>query len=375
MAIPVSFWGLAIVGFWFWRLVKGSPHWRGQAVAGYVLFAAMALFSSSLAPTPDATASPTAVPTPIRDPERRTAEANPPVPIAGLRQLSDHDATVVAWSPDGNTLVTGSVDKTVSFWQADSGQLVATLHLSDVAYAAAWSPNGRTLAIGSQNGDIELWDTRSHKLRMQIQKPDYSLNTSLVWSRDGNTLAGASSSGTIRLWRASTGRLLSEVTDAGQITSLAWSPDGKMLASGSLNRGLSIWTFSNGKLTSAGSDGIGTYSDWWVAWRPDGKMLAISGTGPGIKLVKIGEQGAVWRYETMGGHSSARGPIAWSPDSKQLANATDDNKVILWDVGSKLPVRVLNNSADRVEAIAWSPEGKTLAIANNNNVLLWQVDR
>src|SRR5262249_59766232 len=115
--------------------------------------------------------------------------------------------------------------------------------------------------------------------------------------------------------------------------------------------------------------------DSWVAWSPDGKMLAISGMSQGIKLVKIGDKGEVWRYRTMGANASAKGPIAWSPNGKLLANGSNDSKVILWDVGREMPVRVLTNYTERVEAIAWSPDGKTLAIANSNRVLLWQVDR
>jgi Tol biopolymer transport system component len=372
MAIPVTFWGLAIVGFWFTRLLKNSK-WLAQALVGYAIFALVALLSSSiLSRAPEATASP--VPT--------TAHAKPAVPadlkhmnIPGLRQLSDQDGTAVAWSPDGKTLATGSFKKTVDFWQVDSGRLVATLHLADVVYALAWSPNGRTLAAGSQNGDVELWDTRSHKLRMRIQESDNGVIESLVWSHDGSTLMAASSNGTIRLWRASSGRRLSEVNDGGQLTSLTRSPDGSMLASGSLDRGLTIWAFRNDKLTLTASDGTAVYSDWWAAWSPDGKIVAVSGTGPGIALVKVREKGTLWPYEIMGANSSAKGPIAWSPDSKRLANASNDNKVILWDVESKLPLRVLGNYTDRVESIAWSPDGQTLAIANNDKVLLWQVNR
>jgi Tol biopolymer transport system component len=368
-AIPVSFWGLAIVGFWFWRLVKGSLQWRGQAVAGYVLFAAMALFSSSLGPTPGATASPTAV----REPERTTAAANPPVPVTGLRELS-HATSVsaVAWSPDGKTLATASLDWTAGLWDRSTGRRLGTLEEDNGLYAVAWSPDGKTLATGCFNGSVKLWNPRSRELRTQLKQSGTSPITALAWSRDGKTLATGSWDGTIRLWRTSNWRLRTQVTGDSELTSLAWSSDGAMLSEGSVQTMLNVWVVRGGHLTLLDRFTIGSGS--WVAWSPTGHALAISGFSQGIKLLEFVNEKTSLPYRTIGSTSSAKGPIAWSPDGKMLANGSDDSKVILWDVARQVPLRVLTSYTDRVEAIAWNPDGKTLAIANGNKVLLWQVE-
>jgi WD40 repeat protein len=60
---------------------------------------------------------------------------------------------------------------------------------------------------------------------------------------------------------------------------------------------------------------------------------------------------------------------------RRLANGSNDNKVIVWNMENELPLRVLNDYTERVEAIAWRPDGKTLAIASGNRVLLWQVSQ
>ncbi len=67
--------------------------------------------------------------------------------------------TSVAISPDGKTLVSGSVDKTIKIWNLDTGTLQKTLtgH-TEVFMSVAISPDGKTLVSGSSDATIKIWN-------------------------------------------------------------------------------------------------------------------------------------------------------------------------------------------------------------------------
>ena len=118
----------------------------------------------------------------------------------------------VSFSPDGNTLASGSWDKTVRLWDATTGSPLRTLtgHTSRV-YSVSFSPDGNTLASGS-------WDTpcvcgmRPPAVRCARSQGIRIGSTSVSFSPDGNTLASGSWDKTVRLWDATTGSPLRTLT-------------------------------------------------------------------------------------------------------------------------------------------------------------------
>ena len=77
-----------------------------------------------------------------------------------LKTLKGHSYGVlsVAYSPDGTKIVSGSGDKTIKIWDANTGECLQTLvgHIEPV-WSVAFSPDGTKIISGSLDHTIKIW--------------------------------------------------------------------------------------------------------------------------------------------------------------------------------------------------------------------------
>ena len=99
-----------------------------------------------------------------------------------------------------------------------------------------------------------------------------------------------------------------------------------------------------------------------MAWSPDGKRLA---TASDDQTAKVWDAASGQELLTLSGHSGGVYSVAWSPDGKRLATASDDQTAKVWDAASGQEVLTLKATAAYVNSVAWSPDGKRLATASD----------
>jgi len=69
----------------------------------------------------------------------------------------------VACSPDGRHITSGSYDKTIRIWDAETGSPVGEplVGHNDNVLSVAYSPDGRHILSGSSDKTIRIWDAET----------------------------------------------------------------------------------------------------------------------------------------------------------------------------------------------------------------------
>ena len=74
-------------------------------------------------------------------------------------------------------------------------------------------------------------------------------------------------------------------------------------------------------------------------------------------------------------HTSAVFKVAYSPDGKQIASASEDNTARIWDANDGHTLHILTGHTDWVRSLAYSPDGKFLATASaDHTIRIWNTE-
>ncbi|WP_413174371.1 protein kinase domain-containing protein [Anabaena azotica] len=296
--------------------------------------------------------------------------AKSPRSISLEKTLSGHSQSVisVAYSPNGQTLASGSADDTIKLWDVTTGNLLQTL--SGHSYRVAFSPDGQTLAsINREITDetIKLWDVRTGNLLQTLSGHSYGVS-SVAFSPDGQTLASGSRDKTIKLWDVRTGNILQTLSGHSYwVNSVAFSPDGQTLASsGSTDNTIKLWNVRTGNLLQTL-----TARSSMVAFSPDGQTLA---SGNEYNIIKLWNVTTGKLLQTITGHSDGVFSVAFSPDGQTLASGSRDKTIKLWDVRTGKLLQTITGHSDWVFSLAFSPDGQTLASGGRDKTIkIWRL--
>jgi WD40 repeat protein/DNA-binding SARP family transcriptional activator len=325
-------------------------------------------------------------------------------PIAGIVKILDLGTGQVRelrpvtgpWStsfdPSGARIAVSSVfDPLAVVLDTGSGEPLLTLRGHDSRLLdVAWSPDGTSIATASLDGTARVFDGGTGAHRVVLHGHGGGL-FGLDWSPDGSRLVTASGDGTANVWQVTEGRARQMITLTAQdmrkgVTGVAFSSDGTRVMTGDLaSAATTIWDVS-------------LYGDAEVANLP-----AVSASAAAVafasddRLVATGAHGSVtlWdahdftRVRTLGGPPGSPPPAALgsspfppvtslgeafsidvSRDGRLVAVARFDGTLRVWDVetgedaftvraGPTFPRQLWMD-------VTWNHAGDLLAIATND---------
>jgi WD40 repeat protein len=205
-----------------------------------------------------------------------------------LHYLYNHRGRVnaLAVSPDGQTFVSGSMDKTIKIWRLQDGQLIRTLngHQSFVN-SVAISPDGQKIVSGSSDNTIKIWRLSDgqllNNLILDTQKSLLNRNrvNSVAISPDGQKIVSGGDD--VKVWKLQDGKLLYDLGEKN-VNSVAISPDGQTFVTGDLDNNIRVWRLQDGKLLSTFSGHQSSVNS--VAISPDGHTLISGSRDRNIKV-------------------------------------------------------------------------------------------
>jgi len=246
--------------------------------------------------------------------------------------LTGHRSSMnaVAFSPDGQHIVTSAVDHTLRTWDAKTGALINVMDLTGYIVHIAFYLDDRHIMTLGEN-DIHFWDMNTQS---QIQQ-------------------GIS-------------------REIGSVDSAAISPTGDQIAAfEDCSKSVQIWTFDpladhlarahNFDLTSA-------------SYSPDGKQIVTACTDNSV---------CIWDAETYSqvqspliGHSGPVNSASFSPDGRLIVTASKDETVRVWNAqtGAQIGEPLTGHTAPVVSAL-FSPGGTCLLSTDKFHIRVWSAGR
>ena len=258
---------------------------------------------------------------------------------ATIRVFEGHSATVwsVAFSPDGNQIISGDEEGILILWDVASGNEIRRFegHPHGIR-SASFSPDGSQILVGSGGiivgagpGELFLWDVASGNEIRRFEGHPYGTH-SVAFSSDGRQILSGGFDGTAILWDISSGEEIRRYGGATlPLTKVAFSPDDDQIVFGLQYDSLTLWDVASGNEIRRFEGNL-----TWVrsiTFSPDGSQVLV-GSEDGIILWDVASGDEIHRFE---GHSDAVGSVAFSPNGKRFVSGSLDSNLILWDVKAK----------------------------------------
>ena len=277
----------------------------------------------------------------------------------------------VAFSPDGQHILTGSKDQTARLWDAETGYELCKYigHTAEIN-SVAFSSGGKFIVTASDDQTARVWNVADQR---EIFAPLKHTNgiTGVAFSPDGLRIATTSHDGTAKVWNAQNGQeLLTFRGHMSSVTAVSFSPNGERIVTGSKDRTARIWDAATAReiLKITGNRGQVLSVDF----SPDGRRV-LTGS--------VDRFGRVW--DAVSGELllelPTHGPVGgldFSPDGQRIITGSWDSTASIWDAVNGKKLLTIRADSKTVMSVAFSPDGKRIVTGGGGEIAqVWKISR
>ena len=267
-----------------------------------------------------------------------------------LMVLAGHTDSVlaVAFSANGKLLVSGSADKTVRLWEAETGKLrrAREEHTAPVNIVAFSLEGEKFWSASSQNNMLRSWYSRDGGRWSAKTSVSDDIVITTAFSQYGEIFAEA-----VELPMAVKDKFKFAVFSSEidpykdfepiltkhkeKIVALTISPSNEFIATGSSDWTIEVWKITDTKLRMDLGDPL------WI----------------------------------LKGHAGTVTSVAFSPSSKMLASGGADQRVRLWDLATGKLLHTFSNHTSKISALAFTRDDVLVSGSSDGTVFIWNLDK
>lgn len=297
-----------------------------------------------------------------------------------LNYMGGHSGAInaVAWSPDGEYILTGGNDHFAYLWNVESGTIIRKLsgHI-DVVSSVAFSYDGGYCLTGSYDSTAILWSTKDGSV-CKILKGHTDRILSVAFHPKEKICLTGSADKSVKLWYYEKARCLSSLLKHNDsVTSVKFSYNGKYCFTASKDKTITMWELNLKRFNEIKNYNIGiekttddviTYIRSFTGHTKGitsidtSKLfdnLLLTGSEDGVSKVWNIENGkcVLTEYSEFGwymgkelpdgtlkvcrvnkGHTKAISSVSFFPNDEKYLTGSLDKKIYFWTIKDPYPI-------------------------------------
>jgi WD40 repeat protein len=167
-----------------------------------------------------------------------------------IAQVPHPNVYGISFSPNGKTLATAGWDRTIRFWETETGVLERDIQVPNDRqrgedsrmYTVCYAPQGGMLATAHMDGTVRVWQTDNLAPRQSFKVPGAFIYGAMTFSPDGLWLATGARVGSVELWDPLAGKKVLNVGEhQGYGHTVSFGRDSRTLVSGGDDGVCYVW--------------------------------------------------------------------------------------------------------------------------------------